>query len=251
MFPSKIIPVFILILLLVSGCKPSTKITKVEATSVQMIDSEDSAIASFINPYKIKLDSEMNEILAVAAIPLVKGQPESVLGNFVCDLVLSESAKQSEVKKVVKPDICLMNNGGLRTSIPEGPITLSKIYELMPFENELVIVTLKGSRIKNMLDYIAAAEGMPVAGLRMEIVNGKPKNVTINGEPFDENRNYRVVTSDYLSAGGDKMYFFAEPVSTESLNLLVRDAIVRYLKEQHKQNKKIEPKKDGRIRLND
>ena len=58
--------------------------------------------------------------------------PESLLGNFVTDLCLRQYSNIA--------DICVMNNGGLRSNLTKGEITRGDIYTLMPFENELVIL---------------------------------------------------------------------------------------------------------------
>lgn len=247
----KIPPVLLLILFFLGGCKTGTKISRIESTAINMEETIDSSIYKTILPYKVKLDREMNEVLIEALIPITKGQPESELGNLVADLIFKEANNKARFLNLKPADICLLNNGGLRTSIPKGPVTLSKVYELMPFENEIVIVTLNGKKFKNLLDYVAASEGLPVSGLKMGIKNGKPVDVLIGKNAFDENREYRVITSDYLSSGGDKMFFFSDPINTENLKYLLRDAIVNNFKELKSNNQNLNPVKDGRIYFND
>ncbi len=61
----------------------------------------------------------------------------------------------------------------------------------------------------------------------MKIVNQKPVDVMINGKPFDLAKNYYVLTSDYISGGGDGISSFKNPVSRKVLGLKVRDALIQ------------------------
>ena len=108
-------------------------------------------------------------------------------------------------------DICLLNNGGLRTTLPKGNITKGRIFELMPFENELVVLTISGEKTQGLFDFLARVNGMPLAGAEMGIDNKNPVSIIIGGEAFDPGKTYRVLTSDYLAEGGDKMRFFLDP----------------------------------------
>jgi 2',3'-cyclic-nucleotide 2'-phosphodiesterase (5'-nucleotidase family) len=144
----------------------------------------------------------------------------------------------------------MLNNGGLRTSLPEGNITVGKIFELMPFENDMVVLTLSGSKTRGLMNYIAKSNGQPVSGLSMNIINEKPKQVMIGGQEFDSLKTYRIVTTDYLASGGDKMRFFSEPISYQTLNTKLRDAIMNYMRDENKKGNMLNPKTDGRIKSN-
>ncbi|MCD6068560.1 MAG: 5-Nucleotidase domain protein [Bacteroidetes bacterium] len=192
------------------------------------------------------MDATMNEVIGKTDIALTKDQPEGVLGDFVCDLLLI-SCKKYIGKDSVLLNGVLLNNGGLRTSLPKGEITAGKIFELMPFDNELAFVELTGDKTQEMMDYLAVKGGMPVAGIRMEIENMKAKNVFINGVPFDKNKHYYFISSDYLINGGDKMDFFKNPVKTVFLKKLIRDVIIEYCKNETKNGHTLSAQTDGRI----
>lgn len=239
----------LLLPLVLSACSFSPKIASVERNFVELNDSivsPDSLTLALIAPYKKRIDNEMHEVLIISEMPFIKGQPESLLGNLIADLILKKS-KEYYSDKEESIHFCLLNNGGLRTSLPIGEITRGKIYELMPFENELVVLTLSGEKTKMLFNYIARAEGMPVSGIKMGVSQGKAVNILINGQAFDESKNYKVVTSDYLSGGGDKMSFFNDPIKIENLNEKLRDAIIEYMKEEHKKGNLLNSKLDQRI----
>ncbi len=211
------------------------------------IVASDSSIIKEIDPYKTGMDHIMNEVIAVSDQSMEKGLPESNLGDFVADL--SFHIINEQLKKTGKPvaDFCVLNNGGLRSTLPQGEIKLKDVFELMPFENELVILEMKGNSVENLLQYIASKGGVPVANLRMKILGSEADNVFINGEPFDSSRVYRTITSDYLANGGDGMNMFTEAISSQSSGVKVRDAIINHMRTKTERGESIKVETDGRI----
>ena len=74
-----------------------------------------------------------------------------------------------------------------------------------------------------------------------------PGAITIGGQPFDENKNYKVVTSDYLALGGDKMNFFNAPVKNEVVGKKIRDGLIEYCLEQTQKGLQLKSQLDKRI----
>ena len=245
----KFLSAFVFVILFYA-CKPSYQI-KLESSHSELVNTNaDSAAQSLIYPYKNQMKDVMDEVIAFSEVAMTKNQPEGVLGNFVADC-LFEMGKNALGKDSGRIDAVLLNNGGLRASLPQGEIKMSNVYELMPFDNELKIVELSGDQCEKMLAFIAGKGGVPVSNLRMKIVKGKAVDVFINGKAFDKNKSYTILSSDYLINGGDKMDFFINPIKAQELNLLIRDAIISYLRKMKKENKKIQPKVDGRISLSE
>lgn len=227
------------------ACSPrlqQTKVVSYENISIQNI-APDTSLLNVIEPYSEDLAEEMNVVLAQSAMIMEKKRPESLLGNFVADLSL-EMAERYSTEKI---DLCIFNTGGLRSTLPAGEITKRDIYQLMPFENVLEVLTLSGEKVAEAAAYLADRGGDPVSGIRMSIENGKAKNIQINGVPLDTTRTYRVLTSDYLANGGDKMYFFSNPLQRVILGILLRDAIMLYVTEQGNKGIELNSKLDGRI----
>lgn len=239
---------WLFILLLAAACRQHEELTSVHAGTIEINASSglDSSMIKMISPYKTTLDKEMNEVLASSGYPIEKGEPEGKLGNLAADIVLTEANKKYLPADNIKAQFCVLNNGGLRVPLPKGEITRGKIFELMPFENEMVVLVLSGEKTKMLFDFIAAKNGMPVSGIRMGIKNGAAVNVLVNNEKFDAGKSYKIVTSDYLANGGDKMTFFTD-APKEALNYKIRDAIINYLKEENKKGKIINPSIDSRI----
>lgn len=241
---------FFSVLIALSACRTtsSVRLQEVKQSSVPLGKGapEDSAAIRLIRPYKVQIDREMNAVLIQSDAEAVKGLPEGALGNLVCDLVLSRVGEYASAKGL-KPDFVLLNNGGLRTSLPSGPIILGKVFELMPFENEVVAVTLSGAKTMECLNYIARSKGMPVAGLKAVLTDSTCTQIEIQGKAFDPNRSYVVITSDYLAYGGDKMRFFANPENYQLLGVKLRDLLVEGMTSLQREGKMLQPKKDRRL----
>ena len=119
----------------------------------------------------------------------------------------------------------------------------------MPFENRLVAVTFNGTDMQLFLDYIAEMSGDPVSGIRFKIKNKKAVDIFINGEPFNNNKEYVVLTSDYMANQGDGGYIFAKAYNRQEYQIKLRDTNLEYLKQQNQAGKTINPQLDGRITL--
>lgn len=207
----------------------------------------DSSATLIISPYKNQIDVKMNEIIGYSDYSLSKAQPEGLLNNYVSDLVLNY-LRTHYSENNINYDISVFNNGGLRASLPRGAIKVGDIYKLMPFENEVVVLEISGNNFYELIKYIVENGGVPFAGMRILANKNEIISVKINEKDFDPNRTYNVITSDYLANGGDKMFFFSNPISYKSLDILLRDLIIEHFKNLLKEDKQIEAKLDGRLR---
>lgn len=234
-------------LFLFSACSSNYKVVKSTRTEYNMNDkrSVDSTLIKMYLPYKAQMEKEMSEVIGHSEVlmPKVKDGPESLLRNFFSDAMLYEALKLDPTIDFAMPS----TNGGLRVDLPQGDIKLSNVFEVMPFENEMIVFTLKPADVQNLLEFIASEGGEPVAALRMKIKAGKPTEVMINGKPLDPTRNYKVLTSDYVAGGGDNVQSFKNPIAQNILGVRMRDALVKYIRENHAAGKTINPKLDGRI----
>ena len=219
----------------------STKIAVDSTTEV----TADKNYENYLKPIKRRVDAKMNVVIGQAAETMKGRGPESLLSNFSAD-VYRQKATEYLGENV---DIAIVNLGGLRTAVTAGDITVGKVFELMPFENELVIVWLKGDRLYELLQYFAGKGGEGVSGLRMGIDNGKAVNITVGGNELDMDKLYSITTNDYLAAGNDKMIQLAEYVKRVNTGIKVRDMLLDYIKGETSKGNKIQSKLDGRIAI--
>lgn len=235
------------------SCHPRAHVTAVTPAYTVMNDSvaqNDPAIHDILHPYKMSLDSVMNEVIGTTsvAMPNEKGKLETLLGNFVADVCLAKGNANYHPEDGVPAQVCILNNGGLRASLPQGNITRGNVFEVMPFDNEIVVVTITGGKMWELIRFVAASGGVPVAGMRLGMKPDKtPAEVLINGVAFDSTKTYKVITSDYLAHGGDKMAFLKNPVKYETTGYLIRNAMIDAFTEKHKAGAVVTPALDGRI----
>ena len=208
------------------------------------VASNQKVNAELIN-YKLKVTEETEKTIAFSAAVLQKEGDETTLGNFVCDALMFAAKKEFAN---IKPDAVLINRGGLRVNLPAGNIKIINVFELMPFENELVLVKITGQKL---LDGIALVieKKHPFFGLFIKADNQKLLEAKINGENIEPQKLYTIITSDYLASGGDSFVFFKNPITTEKSNLKIRDAIINYCIYLSENKKQIIPYTDGRLQI--
>jgi 2',3'-cyclic-nucleotide 2'-phosphodiesterase (5'-nucleotidase family) len=174
----------------------------------------------------------MNVVIGYNAAQLEKKTQGNTLGFFITDAYL-EMAKQKIDPKV---DAAFMNLGGIRLQeIPVGAITQGKIFELMPFDNLMVLLKVKGSLLKQYLDTLAANEGVIESGITMQIVNKTAQQVQVGGKPLDLNGDYTIVHSDYVAMNTNML----KNIHRNANGYLLRDALLDYVKLINSQNKKV------------
>jgi len=242
---------FVLILtfiLLFSCAEHKYYVTKVEAKDFGVTNKNNSIaeIDSYIKPYRDHIDAELNTPISFAPETLDKlGKWQTTIGNLLADITLQKGNAIFNARENKQIDLCLLNNGGIRSIIPKGNVTMKTAFEIMPFENTSIVVALKGEQIMEMLNYfIAENKPHPLSGLQFTISKtNQPISILIQGKPFDNNRTYYVITSDYLANGGDRMDFFKKGTAKYDLNYKLRNILIDYFKE----NKSISASKDDRI----
>jgi 2',3'-cyclic-nucleotide 2'-phosphodiesterase (5'-nucleotidase family) len=224
-------------LFVVSCGQHSYNVTKIEGKKIGITDKvgEVSEIDTFIKPFRENIDKDLNQVLAYCPETLdkSKGEWQTNIGCFLADITLEKSNIINEKRENQKVDICFLNHGGIRTIIPKGNVSARNAYEVIPFENSAVVVSLKGEQILEIINYIIAEKKPhPLAGMTFTIDrNGIAKNIMIQGKAFDNDKSYNVATSDYLSNGGDNMNFFKKCTKRVDTDYKLRNLMIDYFKE--------------------
>lgn len=204
---------------------------------------DDEDFAKFIEPYTLKLNKEMNQKISYTHVDLTKEGDNSNLGNLLADYTFDGAAVWAKANLNKNIDAALINIGGIRTTIGKGDILLKNVFEVMPFENEVIIVKMKGSDLQGLFDYYAKNQtNNPVSHLYIETHNGKIFKTFVDGKAVDPHQDYYIATSDYLALGGDNMRFFSKGESI-STGIKLRDLFIDYFKK----NQQINPKDDVRL----
>lgn len=235
-------------LLSLTACKTtSLQVANVQTHKNISINQDlqaDEDFAQFIAPYTQKLNKEMNQKISYTQVDLTKEGDNSNLGNLLADYTFDGANIWAKANLNKNIDAALINIGGIRTTIGKGDILLKNVFEVMPFENEVIIVKFKGSDLHGLFDYYAKNQkNNPVSHLYIETNDGNLSKSLINGNLINPNQDYYIATSDYLALGGDNMKFFAKGQMIPT-GIKLRDLFIEYFKK----NQQINPQEE--IRLN-
>ena len=147
---------------------------------------------------------------------------ESLMGNLIADAQLA--ATQGTENGGAQ--IAFMNPDGIRAEIvpaADGKVTFGSVFSAQPFGNQLIVKTLSGAQIKEVLEqqfnnpnWIRVLS--PSSGFRFGYDLTKPVGqrvifASLNGVPIDDGKPYRVAVSDFLSNGGDLFSGFVKGIN--------------------------------------
>lgn len=236
--------------LCLASCGKSYEVAHVSAVRHEIGASLDSlpnaAASALLSAYQERVREIQAPVLGVSSHFMEADRPESLLSNLAAD-ILRDAALRYGGQSV---DVGVMNMGGLRSSLPEGDITVGDVYKVFPFENKLFTLSLTGEQLLDLFRRFAAVGGQGVSGAQLTISkDGKLLKAAVAGRPIDKNKEYRIATIDYLAEGNDGMSVLREGTDRQLFDTLtLRQVVTDYIVAQTKAGKKIESKLDGRIR---
>ena len=222
---------FLCILTLIfASCARDVRVSGV-STQALVVDASvdtiaDTSYIAYLSAYKCNVEREMAVVIGYAADEMYVASPECPMLNWATE-ALWYAAKEVYPGQV---DMAVVNKGGMRCEWPAGPITQGNVFELMPFDNKLVVLSMKGADILALCQLFATYGGQGVAGLRMTAVDGQLADVSVGGKPVDKDAIYTVATSDYLAGGADHMDALKNHVDYWDSELLVRDLYIAAVK---------------------
>jgi 2',3'-cyclic-nucleotide 2'-phosphodiesterase (5'-nucleotidase family) len=226
--------VFITIVLLAACSQRPPKLNSIKGEQLIInsdLSSNDS-IENFVAPYRSRVNSVLDSVLAYAPRAIVKtdGVLNSSEGNLMADILFQQAQPIFRLRTGHEVDMAMLNYGGIRNVISAGGVTSRTAFEVMPFENYIVVLELPGKAIREMISYLIEYDRpQPISGMQI-ILNkdGTLHSANIQGKPFDENKTYYVATIDYLLQGGGNMDFLQNNNSVTELDYLLRNAMIDY-----------------------
>lgn len=187
---------------------------------------------------------------------------ETNLGDLITDAMLWKINEQGGVTVDADKIVALTNGGGIRATIKAGDITKKDINTVLPFGNTLAVVYVTGAELLEALEastYCSpgAVGGFPqVSGIDFVISCNKPYDsneetypgstyygpksiqrvtiIDINGQEFDPEETYAVVTNNFVAAGGDTYYAFAAADSQFDTGFTLDEVVMEYITEELK-----------------
>ena len=213
----------------------------------------DAQVRAMMAPFVARAEASLREVVGEASdtfifTPRLPRFGETAIGNMICD------ANVWYVRNVLNQEIdfALHNGGNIRAELPRGPLTRENILTVLPFENMLFIVSLQGSEIIELFNFIATIPqgngGFPQFSREvrytLDVPNRNISNLTIGGAPVDPNRIYRFVTNDFILGGGDGYAVLTRAHNRLDTSLLLSYVVIEYI---NYQQGVITPATDGRM----
>jgi 2',3'-cyclic-nucleotide 2'-phosphodiesterase (5'-nucleotidase family) len=224
-----------------AGSDQSTLQNQATSDKANTYPPPDPDIQAALNSYRDSLNQVMNVKVADVADTLRFGEPESALGNLAADALRFRAA--TELRTFVH--VGVIDKDSFKLYLKPGILTLGDVYEFMPYQNHLVVLTLSGKMINKLSNEVARIGGAPLSGIRFRINGNGAQGVLANAEVVAPEKKYLVATSNYLADGGGEFSALWNPLDRIDLtNISIRDLYVDYFSNR----RTIEPKIDGRIR---
>ena len=228
--------------------------TRVNETLVDSSIPDDPSVNEMLSPYTAKVRA-LNLVIGTLEGELKTGGiGAGTMGHFVMDGVRAEAQK-----KLGKPVVFgFVNGSGLRKSpIPSGELRASDIFELLPFENELIEIDLTGMQLMSILERVTSGRDAQ-AGARIhfrwteqgrpELISAKLVDESGREHEIEPQATYTIVTIDYLlKLGGGAYAVLQEGRNVKPLNLSIRDAVIAYVKAETVLGHKIRASLDDRF----
>ena len=154
-------------------------------------------------------------------------EANNILGNIFTDFM----------KDLTKSDVAILNNGCLRSIFFPGNITQNDLYNMLPFDNNIITFNLKGSSLKYLIEVIQTGNYSfyPISGIKIICILNPVKKVlkiTLNnGEEIDDKKLYKIASVDYLINGGDdfrKILNWFKPLNKEIYGSVFEEFIKFY-----------------------
>lgn len=206
-------------------------------------------IATLVDGYATEVEKEMAQVIGESSADMTwTNEGPSSLGSLIADILREKEGAQ----------VSLVNTGGIRADLPKGPITLGKIFEILPFDSDQVVTfQIQGKNIRKIVEQNAKNLGksrtLQFSGLAYAIKGNKVTTIQIDGRPLDPEQWYKVATVDFVfSAFVEQVNVtpqasvnvkFSHPRDVNETGINLRDLVIDYIKE----HKIIRPPSDVRL----
>ncbi|MEW6380799.1 MAG: 5'-nucleotidase C-terminal domain-containing protein [bacterium] len=234
-----------------AGFKAAGKVP--DATAASLVTNkgveEDKELLSLLQPYVKQLGSLLSEIIGQAEGVFLNRtgiDEETALGDLVADSMLWYTKK-------LGADFAIQNGGGIRAALPAGRIVRGTIHEILPFDNSVVVVTLRGRDVHSLLSHMATEigrGGFPQVSEGVNLIVNHPagtmERALLNGKPIDSGKIYKVATNSYLAAGGDGYRVLRKAIDRYDTSVFQRDVLIEYIRHL---GGRIRPRTGRRIRI--
>ena len=187
-------------------------------------------VKEMLSSYGDQLSASMDKVIAESMDDMStdgKYNGPFALGSLVADIL----------RETQNTEVGIMNSGGIRSDLPKGPISIGQVYEIMPFDNDIVSFEMQGKNLQKIVQTSAGRLGvsknLQFSGLKYSLKNKKVQQVWIQGQPLQAERWYRVSAPTYVFDGNEAIVFEGTR-KAEIRGLLIRDVLIDYLQKKGK-----------------
>ena len=197
----------------------------------------DPEVRAIIEPYHNAINERAAQRLGDSQADMLKSElQESPLNNLIADAM----------RDFAKTQIGIQNVGGLRAPLRKGVVTYGDIFEVLPFQNTLVKMTLTGAQLKRVLGRrVQAVSGLKVSWDTTQRPNQLVSVTLDDGTPIRDGDKYTVAVNDFMAVGGDGLIEYMDGAETQDMGLLLRDAVTSYIR----RHGTLDGKTDGRVSI--
>ena len=215
----------------------------------------DQEMVAMLQPYVDEANASLQDVVMTTTAPFEFGNrlsryQETSVGNLTCDAIVHYLQSTG-----VTVDFAFMNGGGVRAALPAGEVTKEHIMTMLPFENYVYVISIKGSDLIEFFDFVATIPQGAGAFAQVskearytltydENKTGTISNLTIGGQPIDPDKTYRMATNDYLASGGDGYTVLTRNFESFNTSMLLSDVVIQYVQTL---SQPVEPIFDGRL----
>ena len=205
-------------------------------------------IRQLVEPYRESLAAQMESPVGSATRTMEKGSPQSQLGNFTADALMDIGYHLTGSRI----DIGLMNIGGLRNDFLSGTVSIGQIYEVFPFDNAIVVLSLYGHDLRDLILNDATGRINAWGGVQLTLDPQRQEgsivtDILVGGQPIDPDRLYNICTLDYLAEGNNGMTALRRATHTVTTNVFIRDAMIDHVNRLSARHEPLSAIIDGRV----
>lgn len=223
---------------------------KLKAVNGNCTSYDNPQLRKELDKEKKKLEKKTSVVIGYCPEDMVSEMPQSPLSNFLTDILVDIANDYCQKHHKEAVDFSLLNFGGIRSSLRAGNVTVGNIFEISPFENNVVIANIKGSELLKVFRRFKVKKCEPYSQqVSIQYVGDYFRKALIHGKEIDNDKIYRMVTLDFILTGGDNILEGVEILSSESTNITVRDAYINQIKKMTAEGKVITGKYDKRISI--
>ncbi len=202
-----------------------------------MAESDDARVVALLDSLKKIYGEKMDIVIGSCDHTIDKARPQGELSNVLTDMLFEVGDSLSKKIYGEGIDFSILNFGGIRKPLVEGDVTVGDIFSILPFDNIIVLTTIKGSELRKVIGQMNDTLNQPFSHVCMKMEGHQsPSQIMVNGKPLDDAKTYRFVTVDFLVINfGDNIFvergtekkFELGPLHLTDITL--RDVAIRYV----------------------